>query len=66
MKALLFIVTIALIIGLVFNLFIWMIAQGSGHNIPKATNISYAVRSVALLIASILFTIVLKRIKSKK
>ncbi len=43
MKAVLVIVLALLALSLLFLCFIWLIAHGSGHNIPAKTNLGFAV-----------------------
>jgi hypothetical protein len=57
------IIQIILIVLLSVNLFIWLAARASGHNIPIATNIAFGLSALLLLI---LILIVSRSIKIKK
>jgi hypothetical protein len=54
MRQLVLISKIILTALLVLNIFIWIIAQGSGHNIPLRTNIIFGARGLVLLALLIL------------
>lgn len=54
MKQLLTIAKIILFLLLCLNVFIWIIAQGAGHNIPLKTNLIFGIRSIILLMLLLL------------
>ena len=60
MRQLLMIIKIGLTIFFLVTLFIWVIAHGSGHNIPFKTELAFSITSIILLIL-LLFTIYLSR-----
>lgn len=55
MRQLLLILRIIFIILFILNVSIWIIAQGSGHNIPLRTNLIFGIRSFICLILIIVF-----------
>jgi hypothetical protein len=54
MKQLLMVIKIILFLVLCLNIFIWIIAQGTGHNIPLKTNLIFGIRGIILLILFLL------------
>ncbi|KIC92608.1 hypothetical protein OI18_21720 [Flavihumibacter solisilvae] len=59
--------TVIVIALLGFNVFIWVIAQGAGHNIPSRTNFIFGVRTVVLAgLAAFLITVKRKRANKRK
>jgi|LauGreDrversion4_2_1035121.scaffolds.fasta_scaffold408616_2 hypothetical protein len=50
MRHLIIILKLVLTILLFFNIFTWLIAQGSGHNIPSRTNLIFGIRTLVLLV----------------
>jgi hypothetical protein len=65
MKHLLTIMKIIFSLLLCFNIFIWIIAQGTGHNIPLKTNLIFGIRSFLLLVL-LLLSVYWKRRKNIK
>jgi hypothetical protein len=56
MRQFIIILQVVFVILLVLTLFVWLIAQGSSHNIPLKTNVAFGIQSlilVLLLISSI-------------
>ena len=65
MRTLLYVIVALLAICLVPNIFVWIIAQVTGHDIPRGPNISFAVRSLVLLLLFIISILIANRIKRK-
>lgn len=50
MRQLVIIIKVILIILLILNLFVWLMAHGSGHNIPLKTDLKFGITTCILLI----------------
>ena len=63
MRKFIIILKILFIVLLILNTFFWIVAQGSGHNIPQRTNLMFGVVDL-LLVSLIVLAIYLGRNKS--
>jgi len=62
MKIALLTIKIILIILLILNLFFWAALYGSGHKIPKATEVTMALWCGMLILALIVLSILKRRV----
>jgi hypothetical protein len=56
------ILQVVFVILLVLTLFIWLMARGSGHNIPLKTNVEFGIQSLILVILLILSIFIKRKI----
>ncbi len=61
MKIAFLIIKIILILLLIFNLFFWAGLYAAGHNIPKKTDVTFAIRVVSLILALIVLAFIKRR-----
>ena len=57
MRIMIVVITIVVALILIGNLFLWMIAHGSGHKIPASTDMSFGLSS--LLLAAFMLILIL-------
>jgi hypothetical protein len=55
---------VCILLGL--NIFIWVIAQGTGHNIPSRTNFIFGVRTVVLAGLATFLTVLRRKLVNRR